>query len=61
MLHSAASLVDACKEGLFQLESDRVQGVILGEEYTSVKRALEGTIRWAVTRAENRKANTAAS
>jgi hypothetical protein len=61
LLDSAASLVDALKEGLAQLESDRVRGLIGGEEYTSVKRGLEGTIHWALTRAENREANTAAS
>jgi hypothetical protein len=61
LLHARAVLVDALQEGLFQLESDRLQGDIGGEEYTSAKCALEGTIRWAVRRAEDRKANTAAS
>jgi hypothetical protein len=51
-LQSAASLVDALKEGLFQLESDRMQGAISGEDYASAKRAMEGTIRWAVARAQ---------
>ncbi len=50
----AANLVEALKEGLFQLESDRLQGVILKEEYASVKRALDRTIEWAVGRAEGR-------
>ena len=59
--HSAGLLVDALQEGLFQLESDRVRGVVGGEEYTSAKYALEGTIRWAVSRAGNRGANTAVS
>ena len=54
--HSPESLVDALKEGLFQLESDRMQGLIGGEDYVSAKRALEGTIGWAVARAENRRA-----
>jgi hypothetical protein len=53
-------LVDALNEGLFQLEADRVQGVIRGEEYSSAKHALEATIRWALTRTRNHKANTAA-
>jgi len=46
----AGSIVDALKEGLFQLESDRVRGTIHEEEYASAKHALEGTIRWAVAR-----------
>jgi hypothetical protein len=59
-LHSAAYLVDALKEGLFQLESDHMLGIICGEDYTSAKGALEGTIRWALTRAQNRKAQAEA-
>jgi hypothetical protein len=59
-LYPAVHLVDALKEGLFQLESDRLQGIIHGEDYTSAKQALEGTIRWALTSTRNRKANTAA-
>jgi len=60
VLQSSIHLVDALKEGLFQLESDRMQGMIRGEDYTSAKHALEGTIRWALTRTQNRKANPAA-
>jgi hypothetical protein len=56
-LPSAAPLVDALKEGLFQLESDRMQGAICSEDYTSAKRALEGTIQWALTRAQHRNAD----
>jgi hypothetical protein len=59
-LHPAVRLVDALKECLFQLESDRMQGIIRGEDYTSAKQALEETIRWAITRTQNREANTAA-
>ncbi|MGA2649616.1 MAG: hypothetical protein ABSF28_03795 [Terracidiphilus sp.] len=59
-LHSAVHLVDALKDGLFQLESDRMRGIINGEDYASAKQALEGTIRWALTRTQNRKANSAA-
>lgn len=53
-------LVDALKESLFQLESDRTQGVIRSEDYASAKLALEGTILWAIRRAQNRNAKTAA-
>ena len=52
------SLVEALKEGLFQLETDRLQGVIPREEYASVKQALEGTIQWASTRAGARRGTT---
>lgn len=55
---SPAPLVDALKEGLFQLESDRMQGVICGEDYASAKCALEGTIHWALTRTQRRETNT---
>jgi cell division septation protein DedD len=60
-LQSEIHLVDALKEGLLQLESDRVQGIIRVEDYASAKHAMEGTIRWALSRAQNGKANTAAS
>jgi hypothetical protein len=46
----SASLVEALKDGLFLLESDRLQGTIHKRQYASVKLALEGTIEWAVTR-----------
>jgi hypothetical protein len=46
----SASLVEALKEGLFLLESDRLQGAIPKGEYASVKQALEGTIEWALAR-----------
>jgi hypothetical protein len=55
-----AFLAEALKEGLFQLESDRLRGAIHGEEYASAKRALEGTIEWALARAEARKGSTPA-
>ena len=48
---TSESIVEALKEGLFQLESDRLQGVIPREEYVLVRQALEGTIEWAVARA----------
>jgi len=55
---TSPSLVEALKEGLFQLETDRLQGVIPREEYASVKQALEGTIEWALTRAGPRRGTT---
>ena len=53
-----ASLVEALKEGLFQLETDRLQGAIRGEEYAAAKQALEGTIAWALARAEAQRGTT---
>jgi hypothetical protein len=53
-----ASLVEALKEGLFQLETDRLQGTIRGEEYAAAKQALEGTIAWALARAEAQRGTT---
>jgi hypothetical protein len=53
-----ASLVEALKDGLFQLETDWMQGSILEDEYASAKQALECTIQWALTRATTRR-NTA--
>ncbi len=52
--NSVAS-VEALKEGLFQLETDRLQGAISSEEYASVKLSLEGTIEWALKRPSNRR------
>jgi len=51
-----ATLVEALKDGLFQLEIDRVQGAIPEDEYLSAKQALERTIQWALTRATARRA-----
>lgn len=59
-LQSSVHLVDALKESLFQLESDRMQGTICSDEYALAKHALEGTIRWALTRTQNRRAETSA-
>lgn len=53
-------LVGALKEDLLQLESDRLQGLIRGEDYTLAKHALELTIDRALTRIRNGKANAAA-
>ena len=44
------SLVQALNEELFQLEIDRSHGIISGEEYASVKQALEGTVQRALVR-----------
>ena len=55
---TSAGLVDALKEGLFQLESDWLQGADPKEEYTSVKQALNGTIEWAIARAGARRGAT---
>jgi hypothetical protein len=49
-----ASLVEALKDGLFQLETDRVQGSIPEDEYASARQALERAIQWALTRAAAR-------
>jgi hypothetical protein len=54
----ATSLVEALKEGLFQLEADRLQGAITGEAYASTKQALNETIEWALTRTEASKSGT---
>jgi hypothetical protein len=54
----SASLVEALKEGLFLLESDRLQGAIRKGEYASVKQALEGTIEWALARTAARRGAT---
>jgi PHD/YefM family antitoxin component YafN of YafNO toxin-antitoxin module len=46
----AASLVEAFRGELLQLETDRSLGIITGEEYASFKQALEGTVKRALTR-----------
>jgi hypothetical protein len=58
-LEPSPSLIDTLKESLFQLESDRLQGAIQGAEYVSAKRALEGSIKWAVARTATSKRNVA--
>jgi len=49
---SPVPLVEALKEELFQLEIALSHGTISGEEYTSAKQALEGTVKWALARNE---------
>ena len=46
----AGLLLDALKEELFQLESDKIQGSISGPEYTEAKAALDLLIRRAIAR-----------
>jgi hypothetical protein len=43
-------LLDALKEELFQLESDKIQGHISAPEYTEAKAALDLLIRRAIAR-----------
>jgi hypothetical protein len=45
-----ASLLDALKEELFALESERISGTISADEYTQVKGALEIVLRRALKR-----------
>ncbi len=47
----SAPWVGALKDELFQLEVDRLQGTISGEEYVLARQALEGTVERAVARA----------
>jgi len=49
------SLMDAMKEEMFQLESDRLQGKISAEEYQSAKTALDQTLKRAMQRQEKSK------
>ncbi|MGA9672316.1 MAG: hypothetical protein WBQ94_24090 [Terracidiphilus sp.] len=51
------ALVEALKDGLFQLETDRLRGAIPEEEYVSAKQALERTIQWALTRSSAQREN----
>ena len=43
-------LLDALKEELFQLESDKIQGHVSAAEYTEAKAALDLLIRRAIAR-----------
>lgn len=47
---SSSLLLDAMKEELFQLESDRLEGKITQEDYESSKAALDKTLQRAVKR-----------
>jgi hypothetical protein len=46
----ATLLLDALKEELFQLESDRLQGKISADEYEKAKSALDSTLQRAIRR-----------
>lgn len=46
----SAVLLDALKEELFQLESERLQGKISAEEYEKAKSALDSTLQRAIRR-----------
>jgi hypothetical protein len=46
----ASVLLDAMKEEVFQLESDRLQGKISPQDYTTAKAALDKTLQRAVQR-----------
>lgn len=47
----SATLLDALKEEMFQLEADRIHGKIATEEYNSAKAALDKTLQRAMKRA----------
>jgi hypothetical protein len=47
--------VDALKEELFQLESDRLRGSISAEEYTEIKQALNQSIQRALSKNGSQK------
>jgi hypothetical protein len=47
---SSSLLLDAMKEELFQLESDRLEGRITQQEYETSKAALDKTLQRAVKR-----------
>jgi len=48
-----ASLLDALKEEMFQLEADKIHGKISNEEYNSAKAALDKTLQRAMKRTSN--------
>lgn len=52
---SSGSLMDAMKEEMFQLESDRLQGKLSPEEYQTAKAALDQTLKRAMQRQEKSK------
>lgn len=47
---SGAPLLDALKEEMFQLESDRIQGKVSAQEYEAAKAALDKTLQRAMKR-----------
>jgi hypothetical protein len=48
---STALLLEALKEELLTLETNRIKGLISAQEYDSAKRTLEGTVKRALARA----------
>ncbi len=48
-----ATLLEAMKEELFQLELDRQQGNVSAEEYATAKAALDETIKRALARTKS--------
>jgi len=50
-----ATLIEALKEELFQLEADRIHGSISREEYVTTKQALDETVRRAMAKAATQK------
>lgn len=53
----AGMLMDALKEEVFQLESDRLQGKVSPQDYQTAKAALDKTLQRAVQRQSAAKAN----
>jgi hypothetical protein len=51
---SPTSLIDALKDELFRLETDRLSGAISREEYDAAKRVLEGTVQRATAGGDRR-------
>jgi hypothetical protein len=51
---SAAPLLDALKEEMFQLETDRLQGRISGTAYDAAKAALDKTLHRTMKNRVNR-------
>jgi hypothetical protein len=51
---SPTSLMDALKDELFRLETDRLSGAISREEYDAAKRVLEGTVQRATAGGDRR-------
>jgi shikimate kinase len=47
---SSSALLNALKEELFTLESEKINGTITPEEYASVKSALEIVLKRALNR-----------
>jgi hypothetical protein len=55
--NSGGTMMDAMREEIFQLESDRIQGKISPQDYETAKAALDKTLQRAVQRQSAAKAN----